>query len=182
MIWVIVFGLVVVGWITWLVVEEIRDGAFEGETVFYACMGLLIGCGVVPLLALIFGAASFWLGDFGKYQESTLRCNLQAVQNTTGGNGRFFLGSGAYSSGPYYIYYCKDGDTYQADTVDARNTIIVENDDETPHVTRVRNNYRNKSHLWTFFNTPGSYDKYKTVITIPKGSVAPDYQLTGPAR
>lgn len=165
MLWYILLGSITIGVsiYVWYTNKKIAPA-------FYVPM--LIGAFVTAFLGSI--ANEVAQKYVGSTPQSYHVCELQAMNPTTTGSGSFFLGSGNYTNGPSYMYYCKDGVGFRAYTINAGAAWIIEDGGEGNAFPQpvVRGNKATTNNKWLALWTD---DVYLTEFHIPPGSVRSDY-------
>lgn len=98
--------------------------------------------------------------------------DLRALDTGTDNRGSFFLGSGYTESGPAYTYLFQNEDGgYEMRSVETRNAIVYQTDDEEPRVETGR--VRPTNRWWSIFEISA-----KHVFYVPEGSVQqPEYRV-----
>ena len=104
---------------------------------------------------------------------------------SSSGNGRFFLGSGSFTTNgqttTQHVFYKTVGDGYQLDRLNSDGVIVKEDNQTSPNIEWVyRHTVSEKKEYLDNNETSGGIDRvslYATYIHVPKGTVIQDYKL-----
>lgn len=164
MIW---FGLAVIAAI-WVGVWNWKQG--EGAS---GVAGSVLAMSLIGGIFAVFANAMFAF-TAPVHPEGRRYCDLQAMGPAQIGGGSLFLGTGYIGNSPAYIYYCKSGAGFRAETIDVRNAWIFETGAEDPHVNV--NDAVSTPRRWLSIWAGGT-EEYVTEFYVPPGSVERKFKL-----
>lgn len=133
----------------------------------FSAFGALIGFGFGLLLALFIGL--FLPSEYVFHKQT----ELVAIQDTSGIQGRFFLGSGTFESRSYYVFYQKYGDGIIFGRVPVEKAVLYEEERNNGLIKEYLK--MNKERWYYLFGVPGEQRRYD--IIIPNGSILHDFRL-----
>lgn len=163
----IYFGIPILCFILLMVSNHKKYRTNMLDTVFYMFLSFII--------FIVLGFITFFL-TISVEQELYLKEHavIYAIENTTNMGGRFFLGSGGFSTKREYYYlgdYKNGKKVYQASQADS---YVIEDNDQTPNVKIYKSEFRNR---WLRKNIPNFFYEKEYKFTIPEDSIEYDYNI-----
>lgn len=150
-------------------------GSFD---VFLDCVFFLVLSWVYFMLT---GFVAILIGSgiglaFNQTNELQETYYLASFRDAIGIHGSFFIGSGSIDSKLKYYFYKKLPDEgYQADSVDAKNAIIYQDEIKQPYMDVYGLRFTNQLENLFAFPTGVWYSSYK--IHVPPNSITQNYKL-----
>lgn len=165
-----VFGIIgaLVGLVLgWLIVDhksDLADCVFGvAFSVVMAVLGFAIGIGI-----------SFGVGAaLPKEYVMDRQIELVTIQDTSGIQGSFFLGTGHIESKSYYVFYQKEGNGVRFGKVSAEKAVVYEEERNGGLIKTYTRQFTSGWH--NAFGTTLGGEKYE--IFIPQGSILHEFQL-----
>lgn len=149
--------------------------AFKGRVIdyfveyfFVAFLGLFSGFVIGVIIALTLPM---------KLYEQTKEVKLEALQDGSSGNGKFFLGRGQVDGKMQYVYYFQDGDLYKMNQVDYTVAAVKYLNDTTIEPTLTIFTKVPTDDLINKFALDLSIRNQRYVFNVPQGSIKTDYTL-----
>ena len=119
---------------------------------------------LLAVLILLSLASITSCGMLPSYQEIvSIRQDSQVI-------GNFFLGSGSIDSIGYYYFYFKSGDGYELGKQPIKNTVIIERNNVSPHIERIKDNWFSSSAITEIYGKSAK-------IYVPEGTILMNFNL-----
>ena len=119
---------------------------------------------LLAVLILLSLASITSCGMLSSYQEIvSIRQDSQVI-------GNFFLGSGSIDSIEYYYFYFKSGDGYELGKQPIKNTVIIERNNVSPHIERIKDNWFSSSAITEIYGKSAK-------IYVPEGTILMNFNL-----
>lgn len=165
MVFMVIFALagLVVGWLKLEYKDELSDyamGVFM--SVIFGFFGLLLGFGI----SVGVGAA------LPKEYVLDKQMELVAIQDTSGIQGRFFLGAGTIESKFYYVFYQRERNGIRFGNVPAENAVVYEENRDDGLIKEYDKRFMAGWHDFFGATWGERYD-----IFIPEGSILHEFNL-----
>lgn len=174
-VWGIEMILLILSFLLSLYLAYDTIGYFSG---FLDCLFFLV---LTCVYFLLWGFCAILIGSgiglaFDQTNQLQETYQLASFRDAIGIHGSFFIGSGSVDSKLKYYFYKKLPDAgYQADSVDATNAIIYQDETKQPYIDVYALQFTNK--LEILFAVPGGIWYYSYKIHVPPNSIVQNYKL-----
>ena len=146
--------------------DKFNDG---GDKIFLSSMSFLVAVGCCFLLTFV---SSLIISSCVEVDQNLYKTiEVSALKDNSVIEGRSYLVSGYVNEEQSYYYMCDGEYGKYMDSISAKNSYIVENNDETPRVEKYEASWKND--LWYLLGWPK--DRGINKIYVPEGSVIVDY-------
>jgi hypothetical protein len=136
--------------------------------IFRPIIAIFLGCLLGVVLAVFIGLF------FPKKTTIENMVPIYSMEDVFGTSGSFYLGFGNITTTPYYYYYRKNGEGMTMDKIEAKdNIIIIEQDSTQPRIEFLANDFANKNNLLWGIPTGDCGAK----IIVPKKSIKNNFNF-----